>query len=747
MMFRWVILSVLFSLGLSLASQVPVTVRYDEESGLSSRLVGGGVQDREGLLWFATWNGLNCYDGYEFHRVRIRPGDSASIGTNLIRDIILMDDGNILCHTDNDIYIFDLSTYTFRDVDPVQTDSLMRLVGRNWKGLTDSQGSRWTADNSGLYKSFTAEHPAVFIPGSNDLNPRSFMVDCRDSVLWIGSRSRRALYRFKDSSWLETIPVPTVPYCIYQTSDGNVWVGGKPGALVRLDGDKPGESITDLAVYDMMEDGEGRLWVATFGGGLRCCPDPGAVRPVLSECLGGRKVRKLLITESGNLIAATTDGLLVADIKERDFDKIGFRLISRDGYDSGSLSSNAVMSVARDSSGNIFVATESSGVDVIGESILMSDKPVFRHLNIPSAEINRALAVRDDSTVVIVGSDQVTIYNPLSDSNICLSRAFWGDTCHFNETTPVSLCDGLLALGAEEGVFFIPSEIPDNLEYIPPVVFTTLSVNGSPAEFGLVSRRVIELSPGERNISVGYTALDYIDNTGILYRTRLDGSAWSGASSNRWVTLFNLSPGTHTLEVQSTDRFGQWADNVRSISIHVSPYWFETLWARTMAVILILGCIAGIILTWLYIRRIERQRRELLDKYMEALQPRVEADVSPSVMPELTPDQRPEDNAFLNRVRLYIEDNMADSEACVDAMAAAAAVSRSTLNRRLHSLLGVSASQLLMEARMQRAARLVSEHTVNTISEVADMCGYSDVHYFQRVFKKRFGVLPADFTP
>ena len=50
-------------------------MRYDDRDGLSSPLVGGGIQDRNGLLWFATWNGLNCYDGYEFHWVKIAPGD------------------------------------------------------------------------------------------------------------------------------------------------------------------------------------------------------------------------------------------------------------------------------------------------------------------------------------------------------------------------------------------------------------------------------------------------------------------------------------------------------------------------------------------------------------------------------------------------------------------------------------------------------------------------------------------------
>ena len=36
---------------------------YDERDGLSQRLVKQVVQDDNGVLWVATWNGLNCYDG------------------------------------------------------------------------------------------------------------------------------------------------------------------------------------------------------------------------------------------------------------------------------------------------------------------------------------------------------------------------------------------------------------------------------------------------------------------------------------------------------------------------------------------------------------------------------------------------------------------------------------------------------------------------------------------------------------
>ncbi len=52
------------------------------EQGLSQGFIAGMAQDEDGFLWFATSNGLNRYDGYEFSVFRNNPYDTLSIGGN-----------------------------------------------------------------------------------------------------------------------------------------------------------------------------------------------------------------------------------------------------------------------------------------------------------------------------------------------------------------------------------------------------------------------------------------------------------------------------------------------------------------------------------------------------------------------------------------------------------------------------------------------------------------------------------------
>ena len=745
---RHVLTLCLLSTAAPLAAQRMVD--YDASSGLTGSNIGGGLQDGRGLLWFATWNGLNCYDGYEFHRVDIRPGDKSAISTNHILDIRLSLEGNIWCHTDDGIYEFDLQTFQFRDIPTARRDSIAAVMGRRWHGITDTFGNHWTPSPQGLRKTSPVHHPAHLLAGTENERPRSFFVD-ENGRLWVSTHRHPGISIYEaDGTLRQHIPLPTTPYVIFQHSSGDIWVGGKPGALMKL-GQR---SITPLAVYDIKEDRWGRLWVATYGGGVRCVARPQDDNPMLSESFGGQHVKKLVITPAGNIVAASKEGLLVGHIDERDYRKTRLQTIRRDGTDSHSLCSNSLISVAQDSKGSIYVLSESSGIDIISESSLMTGKPEITHLSTQNSALTTdmafAMALQDDTLLMVAGADRVTALRPQTGEATTLSRQFWADTCRFVETTPLFLGDGSWLLGAEEGAFLATAHNIYSRGAVPSIVFTTLAIGDEADEFCLVPRSAVALAAHQRNVTIGFAAIDYTENKDILYRTRLDASPWTNGTSDRRVTLFSLSPGRHLLEVQSTDRYGRWVGNTRAITITVAPYWYETWWARLLFALAFAAVVTAVVYFYFYVRQLNRQRRELLEKYMallaqhqlydeplameNAAQPAPEP---PADMPQsIAEGHNPEDIAFLGRVRRYIEENLSNPNANVDDMAVAAAASRSTLNRRLRSLMGISPAQLLIEARMQRAEQLFACSELKP-EDIARQCGYADTGYFLRVYKKK----------
>jgi TolB-like protein/AraC-like DNA-binding protein/Tfp pilus assembly protein PilF len=101
------------------------------------------------------------------------------------------------------------------------------------------------------------------------------------------------------------------------------------------------------------------------------------------------------------------------------------------------------------------------------------------------------------------------------------------------------------------------------------------------------------------------------------------------------------------------------------------------------------------------------------------------------------------DQAFLQKLREIVLANMADELFGVGELARQAGISRSVLHRRLHTLQDKNISQFIREIRLERAQRLLQDHSGN-VSEVAYAVGFSSPAYFSKCFHEQFGYPPGD---
>ena len=73
---------------------------YDNRNGLSNSSINKLFKDSDNLLWVATWDGLNMYDGSAFHVFNYsKENDFKSIGSNVIQNITEDKRGNIWIST------------------------------------------------------------------------------------------------------------------------------------------------------------------------------------------------------------------------------------------------------------------------------------------------------------------------------------------------------------------------------------------------------------------------------------------------------------------------------------------------------------------------------------------------------------------------------------------------------------------------------------------------------------------------
>ena len=822
----------------SLSAQPQCTVtHYDEFSGMAQWYVTQIVQDQQGMMWFATWNGLNRYDGYEFVCFKSRVGDGIDMPSDRIRDIVLAKDGSLRCLVDTRVFGFCTKTCKFFQLPEAEERQLKvdfdhshqkelafehagepnfykdlygtewavgqkgRLMYKNpstgqytdypaeWHGAArirfctaDKEGNAWFTSSFGVFKLSFQRKPYHLFEHQAPDQVRCFYVDKKQRY-WITTRNDATVRLYDSNNHLlgylghdgrlhsQYTSFGSPIYHIMQDSKGNYWLSSKPDGLFRLKEavddifsidhfihkENDIHSLSDNDLYNTIEDQYGRLWVATFNQGVNCIPDPQATQPVflhhgnglqVSKDLGLR-VRQFHIARGHILMAATTTGLLVADISPKDAKQIVFKHHTKDIHRSNSLSNNATMYVAEDSRHRIFVCTESGGVNQILTDDLPANQLEFRHFNtstgLPSDVALSAVAYGDN--MLIVSNNQLMILMPDSEQLQSHESFFWQDKLRFSDATPTILPDGRAIFGLQNGAFTIRMEDIKKSTFVPPIAWTGLSIENQQTEHAVNALDTLVLVPDERNLILRFAALDYSSENQTLYAFRFgNGSeAWSHIGKDHSVTLLDLKPGTYLLQIRSTNNDGVWVDNIRTLTIIVKPTFWETRWAQLLYVLLLALLIWGILRTRRYIITLKRHQQELHEAYLTLLNAKGtnDEDMKRSEEQPAKPKMKPEDEMFMQRAMKFIEEHISDADINIGDMADATATSRSGLNRKMKSLLGVTPLDFIREARIRKACQMLKDGAA--VNDVAYNCGFSDPKYFGKCFKADIGMTPTEY--
>jgi AraC-like DNA-binding protein len=563
-------------------------------------------------------------------------------------------------------------------------------------------------------------------------------------------------------------------YSIFEAKDHTLWLGTKPQSIFRLKETTAGtfqiDHLTQLPnpnIYNIEEDRYGRLWVATLGGGLCYTPEPQAVNPQFMVPNGypkqvAQRVRYLYLTQNGQvLMAATTEGLIVAKL-EQQADQMHFLLHQREANRAQSLSSSAVMDIMRAPDGRLYVSTESGGVNRIEDDDLLKKQLTFRHYSAKNKklpiDVVQSMVPLQNGKCAIVSSHLVSIVDSTEQYRQLDARSF-NEDYRFSDARPQMLGGARWIFGLNDGAFLTTAQQMESSAYRPQIVLTGVSIQGGEDIWAVTHADTLTLQSQERSITIHFAAIDYqaADRISYAFRLQKDGQRdtmqWNNIGSNRSVTLLDLEPGTYGLEIVSTNAEGKWIDNQHTLTVVVYPTFWEAWYGKLLLVFILLSIVAIIIYTLLYIRRIKRQQRDTLEKYLNLIEVRdklsevcgsLTADVKTAPQtPSLEP-QSSELDPVLQRVMQFVEENISNSEAGVGDMALAAAVSRSGLQRKLKQAMGITPQDLLREARIKRACQLLRE-TNKTVAEVAYSCGFTDPKYFSRSFKQSTGQSPTEY--
>jgi ligand-binding sensor domain-containing protein/signal transduction histidine kinase len=355
---RWLCAGIPLLTALACAGSPVVHYQIDvwqTERGLPQNSVTAIAQTADGYLWLGTQDGLARFDGVRFQVFdqNNTPGMRNSRIVQLFEDRkgwlwIGTEQGGVVCLRDGEFTAYEMpsrgTTHNYARVFCNDDAGALWLVSCEWQLIRLAEGV------------FTVPSSNWNLAGSQC----GVAVADKSGRVWIGTERELAAW---EKGAFQTVwggtngEVLRVDF-LAAGREGGCWVAAG-GRLQRFDS---GRWVADYGVYawsnrpiyDLREDSEGSLWVATLGSGLfRYDRDGGVLHLTTKEGLPSDFVRCVIEDREGNIWAGTEGGGLCR-LKPAVFQTIGVRQ---------GLSSDQVMSVCESAEGGLWVGTNGDGLD------------------------------------------------------------------------------------------------------------------------------------------------------------------------------------------------------------------------------------------------------------------------------------------------------------------------------------------------------------------------------------------------
>lgn len=336
---------------------------------------------------------------------------------------------------------------------------------------------------------------------------------------------------------------------LYEDRRGNLWVGTGGGIALydrKLDNFINYAPGADLSVTSICEDGDGRIWVASYGGGLSVLNPADqtvshfkARRPA-DRAVVSQPILKLFRDHKGRIWLGTNTGLYLYVSRQHTFR----RYTIRDSQGNSSVD-HTVRSITEDSRGNIWAGTSN------GLSMLRNDTHTFvsyRHLpgdhSSLSSNVVYAIAPAPDGKMWVGTEEGLNILNPATGKVIRVESNAREKYGLVGKSVRSILID-------KHGIYWVATFRGGINKYDKNLAFFNLRQSNSYDPMGLSAPVVTSFAPGGGNsIYVGTDGggLNLFNiGKGIFHRVSLFASPESQAlsimamekvSSDLWVGTY-----------------------------------------------------------------------------------------------------------------------------------------------------------------------------------------------------------------
>jgi two-component system sensor histidine kinase/response regulator len=311
-------------------SETPEQITFSYISineGLSQSTVFSIDQDKRGNMWFATYDGVNKYDGYAFTVYQHNEDDPNSIANDISRI--------------------------------VKTDS----QGRVWIGTRDGL-SRYDEEKD-IFQNFFYEKNGkhLQVNGIEEISPEQLLISTPEGLIMFDIKESK----FIDDSF-STAMHKTIASTLYRQGD-QIYIGTSTDGLYTYSiTQKTFEKVIPILgtkqIQAILQQSPTRIWVATEGAGLFLInPKTKEIKnylhsPSNPKSISSNYIRSLAMDSQNRLWIGTFNDL---NIYHEGTDS--FASYSSNPVENGSLSQRSVRSIFMDSQGGMWLGTYFGGLN------------------------------------------------------------------------------------------------------------------------------------------------------------------------------------------------------------------------------------------------------------------------------------------------------------------------------------------------------------------------------------------------
>lgn len=515
--------------------------------------------------------------------------------------------------------------------------------------FSDKQGNLWlAASNNGIEK-VTFKSNAFQVHPLNADDQESLDNEVRaifedsSGLIWVGSKEGIIHIYNSDMQFVGYLTTagtisPTqkqylgMAYSITQDHKGVIWIGTKGDGLISVTPVRERTytvkrhshhtsniySLSDNNVYCVYEDAKGRIWVATYGGGLNYVDYDKDNQLIfinhrnhlksypINQCY---RTRFITSDYEGNIWVGTTTGILSFKDDFVDPERITFNHYTRIPGDIYSLGNNDVHNIYLTKKKELYIATFGGGLNKL---ISHTDEGVrFQSYTIQDGLPSDILLSIEEDTIGnlwIATEEEICKFTPETHVIENYTSRFFPLPFRFNEGASILTKSGKMMMNTNKGILTFNPDSIHKSSYVPSIVFSQLELGDkviSPGDESEIlnvdidDTSLITLSHKNNAFTLHYAALDMKYPADISYAYKLDGfeEEWNYVGKRRIATYTNLPKGQYTFLVKSTNSDGVWNSNFRLLSIRVLPSFWETPWAVLLYALVLIA----VILTTVYV--------------------------------------------------------------------------------------------------------------------------------------------------